>query len=202
MPYTSYGLLKALRSHQISSPTVVASIETGRPNACNLCHLDKTLQWTAEYLEKWYETPRLPLSRDEQTIAASLLWLLRGDAGQRALLAWSFGWQPAQRASGTSWMAVYASQLLEDPYDAVRFISFRSLRSLPGFADFNYDFVSPASARFDATVRALDIWRRTLRPEERRTDRELLFTSDGLPNVDLVTRLMRQRNNRRVVLRE
>src|SRR5262249_9552034 len=41
MPYTTYGLLRALRSHQISSPTVQASVDTGRPNACNLCHLDK-----------------------------------------------------------------------------------------------------------------------------------------------------------------
>jgi formate-dependent nitrite reductase cytochrome c552 subunit len=47
MPYTSYGLLKALRSHQISSPSVTASVQTGRPNACNACHLDKTLGWTA-----------------------------------------------------------------------------------------------------------------------------------------------------------
>ena len=48
MPYTTYGLLKTLRSHQISSPSVATSVSTGRPNACNLCHLDKTLKWTAE----------------------------------------------------------------------------------------------------------------------------------------------------------
>src|SRR5262249_13931342 len=51
MPYTSYGLLRALRSHQISSPTVAVTVRSGRPNACNLCHLDKTLAWTAQYLE-------------------------------------------------------------------------------------------------------------------------------------------------------
>jgi hypothetical protein len=47
MPYTTYGLLKTIRSHQISSPSVAASLQTGRPNACNLCHLDRTLAWTA-----------------------------------------------------------------------------------------------------------------------------------------------------------
>ena len=39
-------------------PSVQATLETGRPNACNLCHLDKTLAWTAEYLERWYRIPR------------------------------------------------------------------------------------------------------------------------------------------------
>ena len=29
-------------------------LETGRPNACNLCHLDRTLAWTAKHLEGWY----------------------------------------------------------------------------------------------------------------------------------------------------
>src|SRR4029453_3531650 len=43
MPFTTYGLLKTVRTHQISSPSVKATLETGRPNACNLCHLDKTL---------------------------------------------------------------------------------------------------------------------------------------------------------------
>ena len=31
------------------------------------------------------------LTDDEESIAASLLWLLKGDAGQRVLIAWAFG---------------------------------------------------------------------------------------------------------------
>ena len=73
------------------------------------------------------EHRRSRLSEDEQTVAASLLWLLRGDAGQRALAAWSMGWAPARQASGTGWMAVPLAMLLNDPYDAVRFIAQRSL---------------------------------------------------------------------------
>ncbi|MGH9884508.1 MAG: multiheme c-type cytochrome, partial [bacterium] len=91
MPYTTYGLLKTIRSHQISNPSVQASLDTGRPNACNLCHLDKTLAWTAEYLEKWYRTPKPPLGDDEQSVAASVLTLLKGDAGQRAIVSQSMG---------------------------------------------------------------------------------------------------------------
>ena len=73
MPYTTYGLLKTIRSHQISSPSVKVAVDTGRPNACNLCHLDTTLAWTAAYLERWYGTPQPQLGDDEQSVAASLL---------------------------------------------------------------------------------------------------------------------------------
>src|SRR4029077_18990255 len=121
MPYTTYGLLKTIRSHQISSPSVKATLDTGRPNACNLCHLDKTLAWTAEYLERWYATPKPQLGDEEQSVAASLLWLLKGDAGQRAIVAQSLGWAPAQQASGTGWIAPYLALFLDDPYDAVRY---------------------------------------------------------------------------------
>lgn len=203
MPYTTYGLLKALRSHQISTPTVSANLQTGRPNACNLCHLDKTLAWTSTYLGQWYGIPAASLGRDEQAIAASTLWLLRGDAGQRALVAWSMGWKPAQLASGTSWMGVYLAQLLEDPYDAVRFISHRSLRSVPGFTDFEYNFVAPASQRFADTVRALEQWREFVAGRaDRRRDPELLFDSYGAPQLDTMERLLRERDGRPILLRE
>ena len=47
MPQTTYGLLRAMRSHQITIPRVQDDVDAGRPNACNLCHLDRTLAWTA-----------------------------------------------------------------------------------------------------------------------------------------------------------
>ena len=63
------------------------------------------------------------MSDDDRTVAASLVSLLKGDAGQRAIVAQAFGWPPAQRASGTNWMAPYLALLLNDPYDAVRYIA-------------------------------------------------------------------------------
>jgi Cytochrome c7 and related cytochrome c/Cytochrome c554 and c-prime len=202
MPYTTYGLLRALRSHQISSPTVLASVQTGRPNACNLCHLDKTLEWTSNYLEKWYEAPKVPLSHDEETIAASLLWLLKGDAGQRALVAWSMGWTPAQQASGTNWTPPYLSGLLDDPYDAVRYIAYRSLRSVPGLGGVTYDFIAPSERRLADVAKALSLWQSMRRPSEIRADPALLFERDGSLNAERVKQLVRDRDNRRVSLRE
>jgi formate-dependent nitrite reductase cytochrome c552 subunit len=201
MPYTSYGLLKALRSHQISSPTAAVSVQTGRPNACNLCHLDKTLAWTSEYLGKWYGTPQIQLDQDERTIVASMLWLLRGDAGQRSLVAWSMGWQPAQHASGTSWMPPSLSLLMNDPYAAVRFIAYRSLRSLPGFAEFNYDFTGPPDQRPVEGMRVMDVWRSSGSFAESRNSPALLLEADGSMK-NFVVRLLRQRDLRRFDLRE
>jgi hypothetical protein len=202
MPYTTYGLLRALRSHQISSPTVAASLDTGRPNACNLCHLDKTLQWTSDALARWYRTPPTPLTADQQTIAASLLWLLSGDAGQRALVAWSMGWQPAQAASGPDWTAPYLSGLLDDPYAAVRYIAYRSLRSLPGLGSFRFDYVAPSERRLADVATALALWQNRSPRSAPRIDPGLLFQPDGSIDGATVNRLVRVRDNRRVSLRE
>ena len=132
MPHTSYALLTAMRSHHIDSPRVESSVEFGRPNACNLCHLDKTLEWSAVHLTDWYGQEPVELEDAGRTVAASLEWLYRGDAVQRAVIAWSMGWEEAQSASGSDWLAPHLAHTLDDPYSAVRFVGVRSLRSLPG----------------------------------------------------------------------
>jgi hypothetical protein len=202
MPYTTYGLLRAMRSHQVSSPNVQTSLSTGRPNACNGCHLDKTLAWTSEYLEKWYGVSRPELTGEEETISAAVLWLLKGDAGQRALMAWSLGWQPAQKASGVNWMAPILGQLLDDPYAAVRLIAARSLKGLPGFAGFAYDFLSPPDIRAGAPLKAVNVWHGSLDPMRRRNDRALLLDARGEIRLDLVNLIRQKRDDHRMSLRE
>jgi hypothetical protein len=204
MPYTTYGLLKGIRSHTILSPTAQESIEVKRPNACNQCHLDKTLLWTAEYLEKWYETPQPVLEPDDRTIAASVLWLFRGDAGLRALTAWSMGWEDARSISGgDDWIAPHLARTLVDPYDAVRFISGRSLRRLEGFEDFEYDFMAAPGLLAAAPRSALQRWSRFRAgrrvPEQPRT---VLLDDAGLALASEVGRLLQQRDDSRVVLAE
>lgn len=201
MPYTSYGLLKTVRSHTISSPTATETAELGRPNACNLCHLDKTLDWTADRMLEWHGTPVPVLTVEERTVAAALLWMLRGDAGLRALTAQSMGWAPAQETSGTSWMVPYLGEALGDRYDAVRFIAARSLRSLPGYADLQYDFVGPERERVDTAVRVLRAWQASA-ASRHRTEPELLVDADGEMRVEAMRRLFDQRDQRPLFLRE
>ena len=201
MPYTSYGLLRAIRSHTVTSPTARESVEIGRPNACNLCHLDRTLAWSADQLRDWYGQSPPDLRGEERSVAASVLWLLAGDAGQRALTAWSYGWEPAQEASGTSWMVPYLGELLGDPYDAVRFIAARSLRTISGFETLQYDFTGSRDARIEAAVGALRAWRNSPRARTRR-DPELLFGVDGTLDTAAMRRLFDRRDTRPLFLRE
>ena len=109
-------------------------------------------------LTSWFKQPKPKLNADEERIAASVLWALRGDAGQRAITAWSFGWPEAHRASGNHWQAAFLGQLLDDPYDGVRFVAHKTLKRLPGFAEFPYDFVGPPTSRAAASQRARQMW--------------------------------------------
>jgi hypothetical protein len=199
MPYTTYGLLKGIRSHEIDSPSVATSLTTGRPNACNQCHLDETLEWSADHLQAWFDEPKPELDADQRSVAASLLWLLSGDAAQRALIAWSFGWEPARQASGTDWMAPYLAQLLEDPYPAVRFVAERSLRGIEGYEGIAYDFMGSDANRNSAHAEVLEIWSRDSSPEPRGPT---MIDSDGRVYPELFVRLLSARNDRPVIVAE
>lgn len=203
MPHSNFGLLRAVRSHQVTSPTVRESVDFGRPNACNLCHLDQPLAWTADKLQAWYGQVSPELSRDDREVAASAKWLLAGDAGQRALIAWSMGWAPAQRASGTDWLAPYLAITLNDPYSAVRYVAWKSLQTLPGFGDFRFVYTADDETTFAAANYA---YQRTL--ELRGGHPPLaprpatLLDGTGRFRPGIYQRLLDQRNHRRVFLVE
>jgi predicted CXXCH cytochrome family protein len=204
MPYTSYGLLKAVRSHEIDSPTTESIVRGGRPNACNLCHLDQPIEWTARYLEEWYEMPPAALPADRSDLAAGLDWLLRGDAGQRAVVAWHFGWEPALGASRADWPAPFLARLLDDPYSTVRYVAYRSLRQLPGYSDFEYDFIASPAERARAAERAVAGWP-GLEPDAPLAERPLapvLLNPDGTVREAAVRELLRRRDDRDMALLE
>jgi hypothetical protein len=204
MPYTTYGLLKAIRSHTISNPSVAESRDSGRPNACNHCHLDKTLAWTAGALGAWTQDPSPPIPPMLARVPISLVWALAGDAGQRALVAWSMGWRPAMAASqqGEGWMTPVLVHLLMDPYPAVRAIAARSLARQPGFSDVDVDAWAPPAERRDAAKRAFGRWATARSSKGEPLDLAFLFTAGAPLPPDLLDRLQRQRNDRRVDLAE
>ncbi|HEX5100927.1 MAG TPA: multiheme c-type cytochrome [Polyangiaceae bacterium] len=162
MPFTSYALFTAIRSHRIDSPNAFVTAETGRPNACNLCHLDRTLGWTAAALRTWYGTkPSAALSDTatsalESGTARAVEELLAGDAATRAVVAAAFGRDEALAASGNAWEARVLAELVDDRYAAVRHVALASLRALPGFGDFRADFVAAPDERRAARKAALE----------------------------------------------
>ncbi len=130
MPKTSYALLSAVRSHRIDSPSVASTLATGRPNACNLCHVDRTLAWTSRWLGEWFGAPLPPIEDDRARIAAGVRDGIAGDAGVRALIADALGSRDALAASGAKLSIAVLEEMQRDPYAAVRFIASRSLRKL------------------------------------------------------------------------
>lgn len=203
MPHSSWGVMRAIRSHTISSPNVEESLNpVGRPNACNLCHLDKTLAWTAEQMQEKYGHSIPELTDDERNIASGVRWALNGDAGQRALTAWALGWEPAQQASGHDWMVPMLLQLMADPYDAVRSAADRSLQTIDGYSDLQYDFLASADARQEVIERAFKTWNQQERKRSERSAAEVLLTPSGTLQGRKVRRLIKDRDNHPFILLE
>jgi predicted CXXCH cytochrome family protein len=159
MPHLVYSLLTTHRSHRIEVPDVKTSRESGKPHACNLCHLDRSLGWTQEQLARGWPGQRerqQPLTADEQSISAALLLLAQGDARTRAIVAGAFSNPAAQRASGTDWFGSLLTRLLEhERYPAVRYLGHRGLRSALGEAVAGpFDYLAAPAIRV-AQLRAL-----------------------------------------------
>ena len=202
MPLSTYGLLKGVRNHRIRSPSVATAISTGRPDACSLCHLDRTLDWVADALKRWYGTDQPNLSPDDRTYAGAVQWTLKGDAAQRALLAVGLGWDAAHAAAGNDWIAPLLAELLDDPYEAVRLIASRSLRTLPGFADLRPDVLAPATERAQAKAQVLTRWRQGFKPPGDARRAAVLIQADGSLDLKELQRLQSLRSRREVKLFE
>jgi Tfp pilus assembly protein PilF len=54
MPERAYMVIDYRADHSFRLPRPDLSIKLGTPNACNRCHVDKTDQWSNEYITKWY----------------------------------------------------------------------------------------------------------------------------------------------------
>jgi hypothetical protein len=60
MPRIVMGIDRFVRTHRISSPTNPQLLAEAAPNACNVCHLDRTIDWTLTELRGgWDVTQRV-----------------------------------------------------------------------------------------------------------------------------------------------
>ncbi|MCH2213135.1 MAG: hypothetical protein MK110_17655 [Fuerstiella sp.] len=203
MPYTTYGLLKTIRSHTIDSPRVDVELKSGRTNACNLCHLNQTLAWTDRHLSDWYSHPTAEIPRDHRVVPDSIITALSGDAGQRAVVACALGRKSAQTVSGTEWIGRVVSVLLDDDYPAVRYIAGRTLGSLPGFDGYDYNFVPQPEAGHSRAQAALAHWRQQRQSAGKSANlTEILDQTEGPVSDTILDELLKRRDNRDVFLAE
>jgi hypothetical protein len=135
MPRMVYGVVEIHRSHRIEIPDAKRDAEGGRPNACTLCHLDKSPLWTArEMTRMWgreFAAPSARLDRAPLDLADSIASLLAGDAVQRAVYAKAMGRNDAAIAPEDKlFLRLHLAVTLGDGYPSIRWIAQRSLAEL------------------------------------------------------------------------
>ncbi len=128
MPRTTYGLLRGMISHRITTPDPGAWLgRDDQPDACTQCHVDQTREWAAGRMHALgFESATAPSrltvgSRVERD-------LLGGDPVQRALAAHALA-RPEAVGDRTRRLRALVDGL-EDDYPAVRWFAQRGLLAL------------------------------------------------------------------------
>lgn len=202
MPYQVYSLLTGHRSHRIAVPRVKDSLGTGKPHACNLCHLDRPLAWTQDRLVQWYGHKPEPLDDEDRQFASSLVHLCQSDARSRAVVAHAFSWPAARQASGRDWPGQLLPRLLdEERYPAVRYLLHRGLRALYGAPLPKYDYLAQPAER-GLHVTALRAWLDERCRPEAKTYPALPLTTDRRSDEAALRRLLEKRNDPDVFINE
>lgn len=204
MPHLVYSLLTTHRSHRIETPDVAVSASTGKPHACNLCHLDKSLGWTQEQLAGWSDRQRLKhpqLSEDDRHLSHALLLLARADARGRVMVAGAFSNPDARQAAGTDWFGPFLTRLMEpERYPAVRYLAQRGLRRAFGeSAAGPFDYLGKPADRA-AQLRALRA--RFDAPLLERPRPHLPLTFQAHPDEAVLRRLLGQRHDPDLTINE
>jgi len=160
MPRTTYGLVQGMMSHRITSPDPAAWIGVGDPpDACTLCHVDRSRSWAASAMAglglRGSEPARAP-AEEEAWASRALLDLYGGDPLQRGLAAHAIARPrvPVPASARLPWLV----DALEDEYPAIRWFAIRGLRELAGAAGrgdlapllADFDFLGEAAGRVDA----------------------------------------------------
>ena len=128
MPRIVHGLADIIRTHQISSPTHAQMFEGDYPNACNLCHLDRSVEWTLAALDEHWQRRVLP-TRDtsSQPGPAGPRWLKHPVPIVRQVAAHAYS-----RSSLVPGQLELVLPILEDPIPANRMFGLLAVERLLG----------------------------------------------------------------------
>jgi len=106
MPETTYMQRDPRRDHSFSVPSPESTIRWVVPNACNRCHTDKTAEWAAGHVERWYGRQEPLRGRRAAAFAA----LRRGEAGEAHQVLADEGEQPVARAALAELLGSHAGE--------------------------------------------------------------------------------------------
>ncbi|MGB8897567.1 MAG: tetratricopeptide repeat protein [Pseudolabrys sp.] len=138
MPARTYMVVDPRHDHSMRIPRPDLSVKLGTPNACNYCHTDKSVQWAADAVERWFGPDR----KGVQTYADAFHAAWGDRAGAEKLLASvaADGNMPnVARASALAELAPHVSQAnadlarrsLSDPDPMVRIGAMDMLANVP-----------------------------------------------------------------------
>jgi Flp pilus assembly protein TadD len=138
MPARTYMVVDPRHDHSMRIPRPDLSVKLGTPNACNYCHTDKSAQWAADAVERWFGPDR----KGVQTYADAFHAAWGDRAGAEKLLASvaADGNMPnVARASALMELAPHVSQAnadlarrsLSDPDPMVRIGAMDMLANVP-----------------------------------------------------------------------
>ncbi len=152
MPRSVAGLDRVTRSHQITSPSDVAMLAQGKPNACNICHLDKPLLWTIAELNKGWQAGVKPLKSWVAAYGGSLrtpvgnAWLNSPDRYVRMVAADAYARTSLVNPSDAARQILRS---LDDRFAANRLFGLLALQDLLGRAisPSTYDVIAPPERR-------------------------------------------------------
>ncbi len=168
MPKIVYGVLDVHPTHRISAPDPSRAWRFEMPEACTLCHTDRTAAWAAESLSRQYGT-LLPndVPRDGAfAVAENLRALLGGDVVQRSVAVMALADQRSYTGDATArlWVVPFLLITMEDRYPAIRHFAYRALRTTVERAGVSVDGLpvfdpqAPPEVRRDAVARWRAWW--------------------------------------------
>lgn len=160
MPPTTWGLLAIHPSHRITNPEPARAWRHDMPDACTVCHTDRTAAWAAREVSRHYGSPLpadLPV-RGGFEHAETVRALLAGDVVQRAVAAHALA---AERSSTREvaarlWAIPLLIVTLEDRYPAIRRVARRGLERLAALAERDHPGLAARPPGFDPMAPAPD----------------------------------------------
>ncbi|HYP29284.1 MAG TPA: hypothetical protein VE262_21415 [Blastocatellia bacterium] len=161
MPRVVYGIMSIHPTHDITVPDPRLTATQSVPNACNQCHLDKSVNWSIEAVNRMW--PRRFADARRSTDAQFDLpegprALFAGDALMRGLAAEALGGGGPVRPD-PQWAGPFLLEAFTDNYPIVRFFAANGLSAGHGGLP-KPDYLASREARESA----LNRWRQAFDP--------------------------------------
>ena len=133
MPRMVHGLGGMIRSHRISSPSDGRMLQDW-PNACNMCHLDKSLRWTLDELAKGWRGGERIDGVEATDLAAGPRWLADDTAMVRQIAADAYGRSPLDGSAERKAALERVIAVLDDPSPPNRMFGIIAVEAITGRA--------------------------------------------------------------------